>query len=126
MTNCPNCGSPISGGQRFCGVCSYDLQTAGAPTPAANAPFEDQSNPYAYSQPTNYYDTQPLPEPGGGGGRTILVGVIFVLAICFSFACGVLIGFEVPTLMGVPVSAPTRVPTPRPSGWLDLLGFWIA
>ncbi|MBI3912622.1 MAG: hypothetical protein HY327_00280 [Chloroflexi bacterium] len=126
MTTCPNCGSPVTPGLRYCGVCSYDLQAAPASTVPASLPADDEASPYAYSQPYGYFDTQPLPETRGGG-RTVMIGIVFILAICLAFACGVLVGDQLPALLkalGFGGAPPT--PTPRPSGWIDLLSLWVA
>ncbi len=124
MSNCPNCNSPITLGQRFCGVCSYDLQQSPATMPAS-APMDDQASPYAYSQPGyGYYDTGPIPQPGGG--RTMMFAIVLVLAVCFAFGCGLVFGFEIlPTLLGIPTRPLSPTPTPRPSGWLEIFTYWL-
>ncbi len=122
MTNCPNCGAPVAPGQRLCGECRYDLQS---PAPS-NVPAEDTASPYAYAQPMGYFDNQPLAEPPRAG-RTIVIGIVFLLALCFAFACGILVGDQLPELLkALGFGKPAPVPTPRPGGWLPILLQWIA
>lgn len=148
MVTCPNCGTSVRDGQRFCGNCGTDVQAASsAATPPRASEAPDM--PYAYSQPSGYgqqgggyapsggygqsssgydYENPPL---GGGTppGRMIIIAGALILAVCCAFACGLAFGFEIiPDILGLGGAAPTTPvrPTtfPTPSSFLPLL-HWL-
>ncbi len=117
MINCPYCGQPVQEGQRFCGSCGKDVQAAIHATPVANnPPSEEQSAPYAYSQPSGYgYEPFPQAQPPVAGRMIVIIGAV-LLAVCCAFACGLLFGFEIiPDVAGVVGLGGAAGPTPRPT-----------
>ncbi len=125
MVTCPNCGTSVRAGQRFCGNCGTDVQAAmSASTPRASEPprsSETPDMPYAYSQPSGGYAQQGGGYAPSGGygqsssssssnydygnqslmggstppGRMIIIAGALILAVCCAFACGLVFGFEI-------------------------------
>ncbi len=132
MINCPYCGQPVLEGQRFCGSCGKDVQSALRASPVVNNPpvGEEHSTPYAYSQPSGYgYEHQPPAEPPAAGRMIIIVGAV-LLAVCCAFACGLLFGFEIIPdigqfmgLGGAPGATPRPTFTPTPSSLLPIIHY---
>ncbi|MBI4790260.1 MAG: hypothetical protein HY782_24765 [Chloroflexi bacterium] len=115
LVTCPNCGQSVRESQRFCGTCGTDVQAALRAAAPASTAAEEESVPYAYTQPTGYgYESAP-PAQAPLGNRMIVVVGALILAVCCAFACGLVLGFEIiPDLMGL--GAPSVGPTPRPTG----------
>ncbi len=144
MVTCPNCGTSVRAGQRFCGNCGTDIQAAlSASTPR---PSETPDMPYAYPQAQGYgqqgpgYGSSGAPQTGGYGpaqgyghsgsygygyesqplggippGRWIIIGAALLLAVCCAFACGLVFGFEIiPDVLGLGAAA-GATPTIRPT-----------
>ena len=116
MVNCPNCGHTVPSSQRFCGSCGADVEASAIPEGAPVS--EQQSAPYAYSQPSGYgydaYFTDTAPR--SNSSRIILIGVLVAIALCCALACGLLLGFElIPDLLGISGAAVPKPSLPRPT-----------
>ncbi len=143
MVTCPNCGRPVPEGQKFCGSCGAEVQTA----QRSAAPSEDQESPYAYPSSSGYGQSGGYGQPGSYGqsstygqsagygqsggygnesqyeseppasGRMIVIAGALILAVCCAFACGLVFGFEiipdVAQALGFGGTGATPVPTPR-------------
>ena len=132
MITCPNCHQLSREGQRFCGSCGFDLQSA-PPVPAPRmAPVgEGQPSPYAYQQQPPAYGgfESRLPTNGGQSPamRFILIGAAVLIVACCMFACGLVFGFEVIPIVFGSGTTPTPRPrgTPTPTGLLPTLIFFF-
>jgi hypothetical protein len=123
LVNCPTCGHPVPDNQRFCGNCGSDVRAAAPAAPQGTPIGEEQSAPYAYSQPTGYgYEQQPIAEAPRPAGRIIIIVAVLILAACCAFACGLLIGFEASPML-FPATTPGATPrvTPTRESWLPIL-----
>ena len=126
MVTCPNCGQSVREGQRFCGTCGTDVQAALRATAPVSSTTEDQSVPYAYTQPTTGYGYEAPPAETPLGGRMIIIAGALILAICCAFACGLVFGFEIiPDLLGMGAGGPPATPrptsAPTPSSLLPII-----
>ncbi len=141
MITCPNCGSLVREGQRFCGTCGTDVTAAATSAHPTESAEEERSSPYAYPSQGGYgqssggygQSTGSYGESTGGystgstrfggldslgtqspmGGRLMIIAGALILAICCAFACGLIFGFElIPDLLGI--GGGSAVP-PRPT-----------
>lgn len=144
MITCPNCGSLVREGQRFCGTCGTDVSAGSTAGRSAEPAADEQSSPYAYQsqggygQSTGSYGAgqstyggyEPLGTRPPVGGRLLIIAGALMLAICFAFACGLIFGFElIPDLLGLGGASPVPPrPTtaPIPSSLLPILNYVIA
>ena len=112
MINCPNCGAAVASNQRFCGSCGTDVQAAMS---SRGAPVADNvQSPYAYAQPVYDYN-QGYAEPSRGPMRLIIIIAVLALVSCCMFACGILIGIEIPDILGLfGVTGASAAPKPTP------------
>ncbi len=100
---CPDCGAPLTPGDRFCGECGFDINTIAGKPAAPAAPERPAAPPPAaptYQQPQT--PAQPVGGPGAmpgrnyappgtnpGGSKNALVIMISVLALLFLAGGGI-------------------------------------
>jgi len=151
-TTCPNCGSPVAAGERFCGECGTDLtkyqqganravvppssqpssqpqqapyqqpQQQAAYRPPQQAPYQPPANPPQPAQP-NRPPYSPGPTPGYPGGVTPLPQQRGGAPPWVSY---LLLGLAVVTfLLMVSLGAVAASADPSADGQSAQLGFWV-
>ena len=95
------------------------------------APVSDNAqSPYAYPQPAYDYN-QSYTEPSRGPMRLIIIIAVLALVACCMLACGILIGIEIPDILGLfgVTGSATPRPTPRftptPQSMMMIYYYWI-